>query len=130
MDLSRAHASLNAGATFRMLEQLKLAKTQSERTALYQSDEFQSALASPHRYTLRLAADGSFKTDEIPAGKYELAVDFSGPGTEVQLNNIMAFMSPQQLVVPPAANTNDDSVVDLGTIELKQISAMDFTVPN
>jgi MFS family permease len=39
-----------------------------------------------------------------------------------------AFMSPQQLVISLAASTNDDSVVNLGTIELKQLSLADFQI--
>ena len=111
-----------------MIEQLKQATTQEERMALFQSEDFQQAMANPHEYSLRLAEDGSFKSDAIPAGKYEMAVDFSKPSPAFRPEDAQAFMSPQQLIVPPAASTNDDSVVDLGTIELKQLSLADFQI--
>ena len=121
-----ARATLHAGASFRMIEQLKGAKTQADRMALFQSEDFQQAMANPHEYSLRLADDGSFKSEAIPAGKYELSVDFSQPDPTFPPEDTQTFMSTQQLVVPPAAGTNDDSVVDLGTIPLKQLSVADF----
>jgi hypothetical protein len=125
---TKARATLNAGASFRMIEQLKQAKTQEERMALFQSEDFQKAMSQPHEYSLQLGEDGSFKSDAIPAGKYEMAVDFSRPSPSFRPEDAQAFMSPQQLIVPPAASTNDDSVVDLGTIELKQLSVADFQI--
>ena len=125
---SQARATLHAGASFRMIEQLKQAKTQEERMALFQSEDFQQAMSNPHEYSIRLANDGSFKTEAIPAGKYEMAIDFSEPSQSLTPDASQAFMSPQQLVVPPATSTNDDSVVDLGTIELKKLSVADFQI--
>jgi hypothetical protein len=125
---SQARATLHAGASFRMIEQLKQAKTQEERMALFQSEDFQQAMSNPHEYSIRLANDGSFKTEAIPAGKYEMAIDFSEPSQSFKPDTAQAFMSPQQLVVPPATSTNDDSVVELGTIELKKLSVADFQI--
>ena len=125
---TQARATLHAGSSFRMIEQLKQAKTQEERMALFQSEDFQQAMANPHEYSIQLAEDGSFKADTIPAGKYEMAVDFSQPSPSFKPEDAQAFMSPQQLIVPPAASTNDNSVVDLGTIELKKLSVADFQI--
>ena len=118
-DYSQARATLHSGSTFRMIEQLKQAKTQAERMALFQSEDFQQAMSSPHEYTLQLAADGSFKMEGIPAGKYELAADFNGNNTSFPPDTSRVFMSPQPIVVPAAADTHDESVVDIGTIDLK-----------
>jgi len=109
-----------------MLEQLKQAQTQDERMALFQSAEYQQAIANPQEYTIPLADDGSFKMEGIPAGKYEMAVDFSKPRQSFPPDTSQAFMSPQQLVVPPFTSTNDECMVNLGTIELKRLSLPDL----
>ncbi len=127
-NFSHARATLHAGASFRMIEQLKLAKTQEERMALFQSETYQQAMSSPHEYTVHVAEDGSFKAEAIPVGKYEMAVDFSEPRPSFSPDTSQVFMSSQQLVVPPAASTNDESVVDLGTVALKKLSLADFQI--
>jgi hypothetical protein len=123
---SQARATLHAGASFKMLEQLKQAKTQKERMALFQSEDFQQAMNNPRQYSVELADDGSFTVQGVAPGKYEMAVDFGEPRASFPPDTSRAFMTPQQIVVPPASGTNDDSVVELGTIELKHLSLSDF----
>ena len=74
------------------------------------------------QYSVQLAQDGTFKSPGIPAGKYEVAVDFIDQSLPFTTTTTMAFLSPNQVIVPPAAGTNDDTVVDLGTIALKKLS--------
>ena len=122
VNFSQARATLHSGATFKMLEQVKLAKTQEERMALFRSEAFQQALTNPREYVVQLTDDGSFKTEGVPAGNYEMAVDFMDRREPAVPSSSRAFISPRQIMVPPATGTNDDSVVTLGTIELKLLS--------
>lgn len=119
-DLSQATASLHSGETFKLIQRLQQARTQAERMALFQSPEYLQSITHRHDYPAQLSNDGSFRVEGVAPGKYELAVDFSDrhqmsfPPT----NNL--FTSNQEIIIP-AAGTNDDSAVNLGTIELKKL---------
>jgi hypothetical protein len=121
-DFSRATATFHSGASFKMLEQLRQAKTQAERMALFQSEDFRRAFLNTRQFSVQLAEDGTFKSPGIPVGKYEVAVDFNDQSGPFTTTTTKSFLSPEQIIVPPAASTNDDAVVNLGMIELKKIS--------
>ena len=119
-DLSRAMATLQSGDTFKLIQRMHQAKTQAERMALIQSTEYQQSIAHQHAYPAQLSDDGSLHAEDVAPGKYGLSVNFydrhhmSFPPT----NNL--FTSEQEIIVP-IAGTNDDSIVNLGTIELKKL---------
>jgi hypothetical protein len=121
-DFNHATATFQSNSSYEMLKQLRQAGTQAERTALFSSAEFQQAISMARQYSVQLAQDGTFKSPGIPAGKYEVAVDFIDQSLPFTTTTTMAFLSPNQVIVPPAAGTNDDTVVDLGTIALKKLS--------
>jgi hypothetical protein len=123
VDFSRGTATFHSNATFKMLKQLREAKTQAERMALFQSAEFQQTLSNARDYPVQIANDGSFKSSGIPAGHYEVGVDFMDRSvTFINIATTSAFLSPEAVIVPPAASPDDDSVVDLGTIQLEKLS--------
>jgi hypothetical protein len=119
-DLSHATVTLHSGATFKMLQRLQQAKTQEERMALFQSAEYQQTFMAPREYPVTMLDDGAIKSEGIAPGKYELGVYFNDRNTMVYPPSNNVFMSPQEIIIP-AANTNDDAPVDLGTIELKKL---------
>ena len=105
---------------------MRQAGTEAERTALFSSPAFQQGMSNARQYSVPLAQDGSFKSPGIAAGKYEVSVEFIDDSAPFTTTATMVFLSPKQIIVPPAAGTNDDTVVDLGTITLKKLSLTDL----
>ena len=126
-DFSRGTATFHSNATFKMLKQLREAKTQADRMALFQSAEFSQAVSGERQYSVQLAMDGAFKSPGIPAGKYEVVVDFINQGGAFTASTAKAYLSPEPITVP-AASADDDAVVDLGTIQLEKLSLPEAVV--
>jgi hypothetical protein len=93
-------------------------KTTAEREAFYQSPEVASAYANRHGFSVKISTDGSFQVEDVLPGRYE--AQFRRRVTDTHLTSFKIFTSPQEITVPAAKDQNDDSVVNLGTIELKE----------
>jgi hypothetical protein len=100
----------------KILEKMRNVKTDAERAAFYQSPEVVAAFARRQSYAARLSADETFRVEDMLPGKYE--IQFQQHSED--WHNTKIFTSSQKFVVPKAKNSNDDSVVDWGTIELDE----------
>ncbi|HEY5041350.1 MAG TPA: hypothetical protein VIK53_05050 [Verrucomicrobiae bacterium] len=125
-DLIQAQATFHSGVTFKMLDQLQQAKTLDERLAFFQSDEYQKAIANPREYAVKLSVDHSFKLAGVVPGNYEFDVQLVEESATTHAISTNIFTSLRKIVVPKAANTNGDIPLDLGTIELKQLTLPAF----
>jgi hypothetical protein len=126
MDSSNAMVTLQSGVTFKMLGRLQQAKTQEERMAVFQSDEYQKAIANPRRYAVRLSEDRSFRLAGVDPGAYELDLQFIRQDSTAHSTSTIIFTAPQEIVVPKAAETTTNATLDLGTVKLKQLTLPAF----
>jgi beta-lactamase regulating signal transducer with metallopeptidase domain/uncharacterized GH25 family protein len=120
-DLSQAMAILQSGFTFNMIQRLQQAKTQEERMAVFESDEYRKALAHQNHYSVKLADDQSFTLEGVAPGNYEFGIQLVNENEMAHSTTAIIFTSPQKIFVPKTTDTNDDAPVDLGTIELKKL---------
>jgi hypothetical protein len=110
--------------TSKLMKKIKELKTDEERKALYQSEEFQAATKDYRSFSVALLPDGLFRAEDVLPGKYELGFQQRLPDEKSHTFTMTIFTSAQELVVPEAKGKDDDSSVDWGTIELKK-----FTIP-
>jgi hypothetical protein len=114
-----ASSGIIATADSGFYDQLKKLKTEAERQAFIQSPEVQKVMAERRSFSVRIEADGTFVGEDILPGTYEFTHQNYRMLTAHSTSYTM-FVSKQDLVVPPAKNDEDDSLVDLGVIELKK----------
>ena len=105
--------------TFKIFEQSQKLKTDAERQAFYQSPEVQKLYENHRSFSLRIAADGSFRAEDVLPGTYEFSFQPHSLLDEKSRAWVM-LASAQEFTVPEAKNQDDDSAVELGIIELKK----------
>jgi len=105
--------------TFKIFEKARQLKTDAERQAFYQSPEVQAASENIRSFSVRVAADGSFRAEDVLPGTYEFSFQ---PTVRLDENSRawILLASQKEFTVPAAKDPNDDSVVELGTIQLKE----------
>jgi beta-lactamase regulating signal transducer with metallopeptidase domain len=105
--------------TFKLYEKMFGLKTDAERKTFLESPEAEAMQKEYRSFSVRIAADGSFKAEDVLPGDYELVFQ---PQTQLDPKSRSWTMlaSAQEFTVPPAKNDTDDSVVELGTIGLKK----------
>jgi beta-lactamase regulating signal transducer with metallopeptidase domain/uncharacterized GH25 family protein len=104
--------------TSKIMQKVRQLKTDEERKAFYESDEFQAATKDARSFSARLMPDCSFRAEDVLPGKYEVNFQLR----QVAQNNttFVMFTSPQELMVPETKDKEDDSPVDWGDVELKK----------
>ena len=105
--------------TYRIFEKAQQLKTDAERKAFYESPEVQDLQANMRSFSFRIAADGSFRAEDVLPGNYELTFQSYGRLDENSRAWVL-LASKKEFTVPVAKDPNDDSVVELGTIEMKK----------
>ena len=100
-------------------EKINKLKTDEERKAFYASSEGQTFLKTRRSFSSSIQADGSFRAEEVLPGTYEVTFN-QHFRPNAPLSSATFFASAQTFTVPPAANPDDDSTVDWGTVELKK----------
>lgn len=74
-------------------------------------------------YSALALRDGSFRLEDVVPGKYGVCFQENPqPGLSGSPTR-QFFVAPQEFIVPEAANRDDDSVVDLGTVQLNKESS-------
>jgi hypothetical protein len=125
--LSDWGASLTATASHQIMDKMFQAKTQRERMAIMQTKEYQTAIKNLHSYPIILETDGSFKTEDVLPGKYGLNMNYFPRGNMIRSSTTATYVtSVRDLIVPEPSNTNDDSPVDLGIIQVKSVTMPTF----
>jgi hypothetical protein len=115
--------------TSKWTRQLRELKTDEERKAFSQTDEAKAAMYNQRIFVAMISADGSFRAEDIPPGKYEIEIQLHGPPQMLSArarNTFTQFVSRTEVVVPEGKNENDDSTVDLGTVALEKLT---WTLP-
>lgn len=111
--------------TFKFMEQSRKLKTDAERQAFYQSPEVQKAYENFRSFSGLVLPDGSFRVEDVLPGNYE--VNFQQRlMPDAHTSTMTMFTSAREVTVPAAKDANDDSSVDLGTVELKKF---DLPIP-
>ena len=105
--------------TWRTYEKAQQLKTDAERKAFYESPEVRELQANMRSFSFRIAADGSFRAEDVLPGNYELTFQSFGRLDETSRAWVL-LTSKEEFSVPAAKDQNDDSAVELGTIELKK----------
>ena len=105
--------------TFKIFEKARQLKTDAERQAFYQSPEVEAAMNNRQSFSVRVAADGTFRAEDVLPGTYEFSFQ---PTVRLDENGRAwtMFTSAQEFTVPEAKNQDDDSTVELGAIELQK----------
>ena len=105
--------------TFKIFEKARQLKTDAERQAFYQSPEVEAAMNNRRSFSVRVAADGTFRAEDVLPGNYEFTFQ---PTVRLDENSRAwtLFASAQEFTVPEAKNQDDDSTVELGAIELQK----------
>ena len=74
---------------------------------------------SKRRYVLRFARDGSFRIDDVPAGKYQLSIDLRAlEKKEGQIHSPLIALHRQEIDVPNGPGGNEATALDLGVINM------------
>ncbi|MGA9779713.1 MAG: M56 family metallopeptidase [Verrucomicrobiia bacterium] len=105
--------------TFKIYEKFRQLKTDAERKAFLASPEAEALRAEERSFSVRVATDGSFRTEDVLPGNYEFVFQPSVKLDE-KSRTWAQLASAREFTVPSAKDENDDSTVELGTIDLKK----------
>lgn len=104
-----------ANSTF--LKTLRRLKTDAEREAFFSSEEAEQERKNYHSYMAHLQRDGTFAVEDVPPGSYQFYWDYY-EAHFTQRGDTRHYASQATLVVPPARDEADDSVVDWGVVAM------------
>ena len=128
-DFQNAHASLHTSGAFKLMKRLAQLKTAEERKAFLKSDEaqaFQKGFPNEVRdYPGTVNADGSFRVEDVPAGKYEFGFEnFSQRAIPAgtRPTSLTMYLAPREIGVPAAPDQTSDAAVDCGMVELEELT--------
>ena len=113
------HAAFIFPSDSHYLDNVRRLKTEAERQAFFQSEEGERERKNFYNHTVFLQPDGSFLAYDVPPGDYQLQWEHF-PSDRSKSSEDRMYISKVKLVVPPAQNDADDSVVDWGVVELAQ----------
>jgi hypothetical protein len=74
-------------------------------------------------FPLSVAPDGSFSAELVPPGKYEIGIQSNDPPRSQSSWGITSLVwtflvSRPEIIVPEVGGGNEDTTVDLGTVQL------------
>jgi hypothetical protein len=78
-------------------------------------------------YDVNVAADGTFRCDDVPAGSYELEAHANEPAVAPGTNGNdirIAGSLRHEFTVPPVSGVQDDESLDLGRLQLKAMTPL------
>jgi beta-lactamase regulating signal transducer with metallopeptidase domain/uncharacterized GH25 family protein len=122
-DFSKASVSIST-PTSKLMEKERRLKTDEERQAFYASGEITAAMKDHRTFPAVTQPDGTFRSDDVQPGNYEIAFQVQLGRLDPNVHEFVIFSSAQEFTVAAARDQNDDSSVDLGTIDMKK-----FTIP-
>lgn len=98
---------------------------QAQLRAFYQTDAGREQYFKNRRFALNFAADGSFRVEDVPGGKYNLRIDLREGGDDFNRFNSPSIANLQKEVeVPDSPGERSDEPYDLGTIKLTARTVM------
>lgn len=86
----------------------------------YSTESGRQYFFSHRRYVLNFSQDGSFRIEDVPGGKYRLAIDLrEGEGGGMRFNAPKIAGSNKEIEVPDSPGGRSDQPCDLGVIKLQ-----------
>jgi hypothetical protein len=104
----------------KLVEKLNTAKNIEERSAIYNSDEYQAALKAYRNYYAVIQPDSSFKAEDVLPGTYE--ANFEQYTLTGNTTAVTRYTAKTELIVPELTDKDDDSPVNWGDVELKKLT--------
>jgi peroxiredoxin/protocatechuate 3,4-dioxygenase beta subunit len=93
--------------------------------AFYRTEAGREHFFKNRRFALNFAADGSFRAEDIPGGKYNLRIDLREGGDDLNRFNSPSIANLQKEVeAPDSPGGRSDEPHDLGTIKLAARTVM------
>jgi protocatechuate 3,4-dioxygenase beta subunit len=93
--------------------------TPGEQRAWQNSPEMKAARENARQYRPRFAADGSFRVEDVPAGTYDLQLNFTEPGGDNLGMGRPVGSLTKEVVVPEMPGGRSDEPLDLGELKLQ-----------
>ena len=88
----------------------------TEKTVDWSYGSYRVAGAS--RYPFNVGPDGSFRVDDVPAGKYRLSVSVPQPPSGNQNRYVLLGAAEHAFEVPAMPGGRSDEPLDLGSVDL------------
>jgi hypothetical protein len=106
-----------------ILDRMFNLKSDEERKAFAASEEYKAAQKDVRMFPLSVAPDGSFSAELVPPGKYEIGIQSNDPPRSQSSWGITSLVwtflvSRPEIIVPEVGGGNEDTTVDLGTVQL------------
>ena len=130
--VAKTQADMDAAQIRYLAEHDRIAR---RSCAYYSSPEGRQYWFSKRLYVLEFSPDGSFRINDVPGGRYEMAIDLRElVNNRGQARSPLLALHRQEVDVPEAPGGRSDAPLDLGVIDmLAQLSpgdmAPDFAVP-
>ena len=98
---------------------------QSNQRAFYQTEAGREHYFKNRRFALNFAADGSFRVEDVPGGKYNLRIDLreGGAGFD-RFNSPQIAQLQKEIEVPEAPGGRSDEPYDVGTLKMAARAVM------
>jgi hypothetical protein len=107
-------------------------KTAEEAEAWNNSPEVKQASAHHRYYAVQFNADGAFRIEDVPPGKYDLRLQFNEPGPQNFMPGPLIGSLTREVEVPEMPNGLVDEPLDLGKLDLvvRQEAKLDALAPD
>jgi peroxiredoxin len=119
----------------RLVEQMRQAQADAtaKQRAFYRTDKGRAYHFQSRRFCLNFTADGTFRIEDVPGGKYRLRIDVREGGS-----GAMRYSSPaiahieKELQIPDSPGGRSDDPFDVGTIEMqaRKVLKVSTTAPD
>jgi len=101
------------------VKEMPLEERRAWHQAWMQTDEYKAYRRARRGYALTLEPDGSFRVEDIPAGKYNLRIYAQEPSADGFPRGEMIGSLKHTFEVPEMPGGRSDEPLDLGTLELE-----------
>jgi len=113
---AKTQADIEAAETRYLAEKDRVSR---QLCAYYSSPAGRQFGFSKRSYVLRFARDGSFRIDDVPGGKYQLAIDLREQIViNGQTHSPLIDLHRQEIDVPDSAGGRSETPLDLGLIKM------------
>ena len=112
--------------------QLQSVKTIEERQTLIASPEFQALGKNHLQLPATLNPDGTFSVQDVPPGEYEFSIQpsFSRMRPGQMPTNFVVFASARNVTVSAPSAQDDNTPIDVGSLEMQPIPIPTFGEPS